>query len=242
MSLLASLATDSSIANETDSVGSSVLDSNIYAATVQTAYIERSEGGALGLVFTAKTEDGKLIRQTLWMTSGTAKGGRNYYEKDGVKNYLPGFIAANSLALLTTGKEIAALDTESKVVKKYSKEARAEVPAKVDMVMEMLDKPIHIGLLRQTVDKTAKNELGAYVPTGETRDENEIDKFFRSRDMMTTTEIRAQAEAATFHEAWKAKWVGVTKQKSSGASANAGVAGAPKGARPAAKPATSLFA
>jgi hypothetical protein len=246
MNMLANLKSDATIANEKDSVGggSFVLESGIYNATVALAYITKSKGGALGLVLNLKTEDDKEIRQTLWMTSGTEKGCKNYYEKDGEKHYLPGFNHANSLALLTVGKEISELDTETKVVNVYSPEAKAEVPTKVDMIMDLLGKDITVGVIKQTVDKTKKNEAtGAYEATGETRDENEIDKLFRARDRMTTAEIRAQAEEATFAGTWEAKWAGKTKDKSKGA---AGAAGAPKAAAgaPAAakKPTTSLFA
>jgi len=245
MNMLASLTTDSSIAEEKDSVGGGgVLESGIYAAKIALAYITKSAGGALGLVLNLKTDAGREIRQTLWMTSGTAKGCKNYYEKDGQKNYLPGFNHANSLALLTVGKEISALETETKVVNVYSAEAKAEVPTKVEMLMDLLDQDIIVGLIKQTVDKTKKNEsTGAYEPTGETREENEIDKLFRARDRMTTAEIRAQAETATFIDTWDAKFSGTTKMKAKGA---AGTAGAPKAAAgaPAAakKPTTSLFA
>jgi hypothetical protein len=197
----------------------------------------------MGLVLNLKTEAGREIRQTLWMTSGTAKGGKNYYEKDGEKFYLPGFNHANSLALLTCGKEISELDTETKVVNVYSAEAKSEVPTKVEMLMDLLGKEIIVGVLRQTVDKTKKNDAGVYEPTGETRDENEIDKLFRAKDRMTTAEIRAQAETATFIDTWDAKHSGTVKMKAKGAS---GTPGAPKAAgAPAAaakKPTTSLFA
>lgn len=246
MSLLATLSTDASIAEEKDSVGGGgPLDSGLYNATVSMAYLTKSQGGALGMVLTLKTEDGKDIRQTLWMTSGTAKGAKNYYEdKNGAKQYLPGFNHANSLALLTCGKEISQLDTETKVVNVYSAEAKSEVPTKVEVPMDLLGKEIIVGLIRQTVDKTKKNDAtGIYEATGETRDENEIDKLFRARDRMTTAEIRAQAETATFIDTWDAKFTGKTRDKSKGAS---GTAGAPKAAgAPAAaakKPTTSLFA
>ena len=246
MSLLASLATDSTIAEEKDSVGGSgPLDSGIYKATVQTAYISKSAGGAMGLVLNMKTEAGKDIRQTLWMTSGTAKGCKNYYEKDGEKHYLPGFNHANSLALLTVGKEISSCDTETKVVNVYSAEAKSEVPTKVEMVMDLLNQEILVGLIRQTVDKTKKNEAtGVYEATGETRDENEIDKLFRARDRMTTAEIRAQAEVATFADTWDAKFTGTVKNKAKGASGTAGApkAGGAAGSPAAKKPTTSLFA
>lgn len=247
MNMLATLATDSAIAEEKDSVGGSgPLDSGLYNATVSMAYLTKSQGGALGMVLTLKTDAGKEIRQTLWMTSGTAKGAKNYYEdKNGEKKYLPGFNHANSLALLTCGKEISAMDTETKVVNIYSAEAKSEVPTKVEVPMDLLGKEIIVGLLRQTVDKTKKNEAtGIYEATGETRDENEIDKLFRARDRMTTAEIRAQAETATFIDTWSTKFTGTTRDKSKGAS---GTAGAPKvpgavAAAAAKKPTTSLFA
>lgn len=242
--LLATLTTDDSIANEKDSVGGNgPLDSALYATTVTMAYLNKSAGGALGLVLTLKTADSREIRQTLWMTSGTAKGAKNYYEKDGVKNYLPGFIAANALALLTTGKEIGQLDTESKVINVYSYEAKAEVPTKVEVVMDLLNQEILAGVIKQVVDKNQKNEAtGVYEPTGETREENEVDKFFRAKDRMTTAEIRAQAEESVFADTWEAKWTGKTKDRAKGA--KAGLAGVPKlGGAPAAakKPTTSLF-
>jgi hypothetical protein len=245
MSLLASLSTDASIADEKDSVGSAgALDSGLYKAKVALAYITKSAGGAMGLVLNLKTDANREIRQTLWMTSGTAKGGKNYYEdKNGDKQYLPGFLHANSLSLLTVGKEIAALDAETKVVNVYSAEAKSEVPTKVEMLMDLIGQEVIVGLIKQTVDKTKKTESGTYEPTGETRDENEIDKLFRAKDRMTTAEIRAQAETATFIDTWDAKHSGTVKMKAKGAS---GTPGAPKAAgAPAAaakKPTTSLFA
>lgn len=245
MSLLSTLTSDESIANEKDSVGGGgVLESNIYPAKVTLAYVTKSNGGAIGLVFAAKTTEGRDIKQTLWMTSGTEKGCKNYYEKDGQKNYLPGFLAANALALLTTGKEVSELETETKVVNVYNSDAKAEVPTKVEMIMDLLGKDILIGLIKQTVNKTKKDEVtGVYLPTGETRDENEIDKLFRASDRKTTAEIRAQAEEAKFADTWLQKWEGKVKDKSSKTAAT-GTPGAPRAAAPAAakKPATSLFA
>lgn len=242
MSLLSTLTSDASIANEKDSIGGGVLESGLYPSTVTLAYVTKSSGGATGLVLKAKTDQGRDINQTLWMTSGSAKGGKNYYEKDGVKNYLPGYIAANALALLSVGKEISELDTETKVVNVYSFEAKAEIPTKVEMVMDLIGKEIVIGLIKQTVDKNVKNDSGLYVASGETRDENEIDKFFRASDHMTTAEIRAAANEATFYDTWATKWNGQTRNKAKGAS---GTAGAPKGVAVGGgtkKPTASLFA
>lgn len=246
MSILANLTTDSSIANEKDSIGGSrALETGIYTFTVQHAYIGKSSGGAISLNLNLKTEDNKELKQQLWMTSGTAKGGKNFYtDKNGDKQYLPGFLMANSLCLLTVGKDISELDTEQKVIPLYNADAKAEVPTKVDMLMDLIGKEITAAVFKQTVDKTKKNEsTGAYEPTGETREENEIDKFFRTSDKKTTAEIRAQAEEASFIHTWEKKYAGQTRDKSKGASSANGTAGAPKAASgTTSKPTTSLFA
>jgi hypothetical protein len=246
MSILADLATDSAIADEKDTVGSGgILESGCYLSTVTLAYVTQADSGAKGLVLQFKTDEGRDIRQTLWMSSGKAKGGKNYYEdKSGQKQYLPGFVNANALALLTVGKEISQLDTETKVVSVWNKAAKAEVPTKVEVPVDLMGKEVVVGLIKQTVDKTAKNDsTGTYDPTGETRDENEIDKFFRAADRMTTAEIRAEAQEASFVKTWEDKWTGKTRNKSKGVTGTAGVPRAAVAAQAATKkPATSLFA
>lgn len=256
MSLLSGLTTDTSIADEKDSVGGGYapLDSGLYNATISLAYVSKASSGALGLNLVLTTDAGKDIRQTLWMTSGTAKGCKNYYEdKNGDKQYLPGFLHANALTLLTLGKEIGQLDTEKKVINLYSAEAKAEVPTLVDMLTDLLGQEILVGVIKQVVDKNIANPgfnpalpehkvtNPKYIPSGETREENEIDKFFRASDRKTTAEIRAQAPEAVFADTWVKKWDGQVKDK---ATKTAGTAGAPSTAAATggtAKPTTSLF-
>lgn len=244
MSLLSGLTTSNDIAAEKDSVGGGfVLDSNVYNFTIKLAYLQKAASDAMALVVHLTTEDNKDVRQQFWMTSGKEKGCKNYFvDKKGEKQYLPGFNMANSLCLLTVGKEISQMETETKVVNLYSSEAKAEVPTNVEMLTELLGKQVLGGLIKQVVDKTAKDAAGNYQPTGETREENELDKLFRERDGKTTAEILAQAPEAVFIETWKKKWVGQVKDKST---KTAGTAGAPKAAGAAAagtaKPQNSLF-
>lgn len=243
MNMLARLATTETVTEERDVVGGSSgpLDSGVYSATVTMAYLGESAGGAMSLSLHLRTDDGKDLRQTLWMSSGRAKGSKTYYEtKDGEKKYLPGFTLANSLCLLTLGKEISDLETEPKVIGLYSFDVKAEVPTKVDVLTDLLGKEISVALFKQTVDKNVKDAAGNYVPSGETREENEIDKFFRARDSMTVAEIRAQAPEAVFISTWREKWAGKSRNKSKGIGGNTGIAGAPAGAQQ--KPKTSLFA
>lgn len=242
MSLLSNLKTDDSIQEETDVLGGGFkpLETDLYDFTVDTAYVGTSQGGAMSLNLTLKTDTNQTVRQTLWMTSGTAKGCKNYYEDaKGNRKYLPGFNSANSLCLLTVGKEIGDLDPEEKVINLYDYDAKKELPTKVQMIVELLDQEITAGVIKQIVDKNVKDGNGNYVPSGETREENEIDKFFRTRDGMTVAEIKAKAEEPVFKNQWVAKNQGVTRNKAKGAS---GTAGTPASAPAAAsKPTKSLF-
>ncbi len=247
MSIFKNVTADDSIANERDSVGGGgVLESGLYPATVKLAYATTAASGAMGLVLHLQTEQGREIRETLWITSGKAKGCKNYYEKDGQKHYLPGYLNATALTLLTLGKELSEVDTETKVVNVYSREAKAEVPTKVEMLMDLLNQPIHVGVLKEIADKTTKADDGSYVPTGETREQNIIDKFFRASDNKTTSEIRAEVEQAVFANAWKERWNGKTRDRSSkgansAAPARSGGSGTAAN-QPSKKPTTSLFA
>ena len=242
MNMFANLKTQNDIQDERNSVGGgAVLESGLYKCTIGLAYATLAESGARGLVIHAKPEEGRDIRQTLWMSSGTAKGGNNFYiDAKGQKQYLAGFITANALALLTVGKEVSDLEIEEKVAKIYSREAKAEVPQKVPMCVELIGKEVVLGIIKQTVDKTAKNDAtGKYESTGESRDENEIDKVFRAKDLMTVPEVKAHAEEATFHETWAVKWNGQTRDRRSKDAAAGKPAAAPTSST---KPKTSLFA
>lgn len=246
MSLLKNLVSDDSIANEKDSIGSGGLfESGLQNFKVALAYLTQASSKAVALNLSLKNPDGKELRSQIYITSGEAKGCKNtYVDKEGATQYLPGYLLANSLALLTVGKDLNQLDTEDKVVNVYSYEAKAEVPTKVAMIVDLLGQEVIGGVLKQVVDKNKKNEsTGQYEPTGETREENELDKFFRARDRKTTQEIRGNVEAS-FIDVWNDKWAGKVKNKASGGAQ--GTSGAPKaGAAKAAgtaKPTTSLFA
>ena len=242
MSLLKALVTKDTIASETDRIGGSgPLDSGTYNATVTMAYAKKADSGALGLFLTFKLEGDKELRQTLWMTGGTAKGGNNFFiDKDGKEQYLPGFNQANALALLTVGKPIAEIDDEEKVINLYNFDLKKEVPTKAQVLVELIGQEIILGVIRQTVDKTAKNDAGVYIATGDTKDENDIDKMFKASNKMTFAEISAQATEPAFFTAWSDKNTGVTRNKAKGAAAG-GTAGAPKSAAGGTAKPKSLF-
>lgn len=245
MSLLKNLETKAGVEGEKDILGGGgALESGLYDLTIKVAYITTSSGGALALN-TIFDYNGKEVRQQFWMTSGNDKGNKNtYVGKDGKEHYLPGFLTANSLALLTVGKEISQLDLEEKTIKLYDFEAKGEVPTKVQVFTELTGQTVTAGVQKQTVDKNINsgqvdgNGRKIYVPSGETRDINEVVKFFRADDGLTVPEIEAQVTEAKFKNDWDAKYTGKTINKAKG-SKDGVTAGAPSAG---AKPTKSLFA
>ena len=247
MSKLANLTVQEDIKESANTLGGAfgALDSDAYLMTIEAAYLGKSESGAQSLSIIAKTQEGREFRHTLWMTSGTAKGGKNYYEdKDGNKKYLPGFEMARHLALLAAGKELSDLDFEERVIKLYNSEAKKDMPTPVDMAVDLVGQQVYLGIMKQVVDKTQKNEsTGAYEATGETREQNEIAKIFRAEDQLTVQEITGGQEDTPFFHGWVEKYKGTVQNRAKGAAAS-GTAGAPKAAAANAankRPTTSLF-
>lgn len=207
MSLLGGLKTEEDVQGEKDSLGGGgVLDSNIYPTRVDLAYVDKSKGGALALNLHLVTPDGKNHRETLWIASGDAKGNKPYYQdQQGNKKFLPGYIVADSLAQITLNKSIADLDTEEKTVKLHDWEAKKELPKKVQVITELLGQEVYAGIVKETVDKKVNDGNGNYVATGETRDQNVIDKFFSAENKLTLPEMKAKEESPVFFDKWLEK-------------------------------------
>ncbi|EAA6070261.1 hypothetical protein DQY91_22400 [Salmonella enterica subsp. enterica] len=216
MSLLKNLETKANVEGEKDVLGGGgVLDTNVYPMKVKVAYFTTAASGAVAINLQGDV-DGKEVRQQFWVLSGNDKGNKNTYTKDGKEYYLPSFLTANSLALLTVGKELSQLDVEKKVIKLYDFEAKEERPTEVDVLVELTGQLIQAGIQKQTVDKNEKGDDGKYYPTGETREINEVVKFFRYDDGLTVPEIEKGVTEAKFKDDWVAKWAGKVINKAKG--------------------------
>jgi len=230
MSLFGDLKTTNDIEEEKDSIGRVAWATGAYDFTIGLAYADTSTGGAKSVNLRLVTEDGRELRITEYVTSGTAKGGTNYYtNKDGKKRYLPGFEKMNQVCLLAAGKDLTEMDTEEKVITIWNPELSKEAPSKRQVLTDLLGKEITLGLIKVLEDQYRD-------PTKE-RSTVEINKVFRTKDGMTVAEIKAQEPDASFITQWKEKYtseyVSDKREKSKGGSA-------PKGAITP-KPTTSLF-
>lgn len=188
------------VETEKDVVRSSgPMDTDLYQGIIKLAYTGKSQGGAMSVTVHIDM-NGRTHRETLWVTSGDAKGNLPYYTKqDGSKAYLPGYNVFSAMAQLAADKPAAKLGTEDKIVKLYDRDAKKEIPQTVPVITELLDKPIYVGLVKQVEDKTSKNEAtGEYEPTGETRELNLIDKLFRASDKKTVAEAKDPNAEAVF--------------------------------------------
>lgn len=242
MSLLKGLKKNDQLAGERDSVGGSRLkDSDIYPLTVGMAYAEKSSSGALGIFFTFKTEDGSEINQTIYVTSGDAKGNSTTYtDKEGKEHYLPGFLQVNGLCLLSIGKELDEIEEEERTISVYDFNAKAKVMKKKLVLVDLLGAKIKAGIVKQKVNKQVKGDNG-YVPTAETREQNEITKFFRDEDNLTVAEIQAGESEAKFCDDWLNTFKGKVIDKTVPVAPTPGGAAAPATGQAAAKPKSSLF-
>lgn len=175
--------------------------------TIDVAYLGKSRGGAMSLNLHLKlASDKSVIRQTLWVTSGDAKGNKNYYiNQSGKKFLLPGMVLADQLAKITAGKPMAELTAEEKTIKLWDRDAGAEKPTKVPALTEMIGQPVLIGLVKHRENKRVNDGSGNYVPTKDERIFNEIDKVFHP-DGYTVTEKESGAEEAKFHKTWADKY------------------------------------
>lgn len=221
------------------------LASGIYNLMIKYAYGKKSAGGAMGIHLVLSVADSdREIKVTEYITSGDQKGNKTYYEKkqsDGViKQFnLPGFSAIDSLCNLVAGKGILTLAQEKKTINLYDFTAKQEQATEVDMLTDLVGKPVCGCILNQIQDKQKKNEsTGKYEPTGATYSTNVVDKFLDPNTRKTAAEKRSDVDAQ-FNEQWLAKWKDQIDDQSTDVK-GAGLKGAPVASGEAA-PKTSLF-
>lgn len=247
MSLISKLAMPQETPIDADFVGSSFgpVESGVYNCTVDMAYMGKSTGGALNVNLTLKTAGGDEINETIYISSGDAKGNKFTYTKEGVEHNLPGYSLINNLCLLTVRQPLSSLQDEEKVIKIFDYATRQDVNTTVPVLTQLLGQSINVGIIKKVVDKNVQNENKDWVPSGETREQNEIDVFFRASDNLTAFEIANQLEA-THLDRWDKRNTGETRNTATAKAA------APKAANSSAfgqaanavapKPQKSLFA
>lgn len=214
---LSNLAIDDSVEVQTNDVpvtsGSRIQDTGIYKAKIELAYLTESGGGATGLVLHLKEQPfGNFThKETLWVTSGNAKGKRNYYvTPEGAKRLLPGMQMAEDLCQLLVGKSLADVTVEKKMVKLWSYDAQEEVPTEVPVLMDLIGKDVQMALQKVVENKNAKTDNG-WRPTNEKRESNQVDKFF-DEEGLTLAEKKTGSDPK-YAKQWNDKFAGKVKDR-----------------------------
>lgn len=188
--------------------GSAVPETDAYPGTITLAYSTKASSGALGVVIHFKTDDGRNMSSTQYITSGTKKGGMPYYEKDGVKTFLPGYLLIDSLCQLTCGKSVTDMDEEEKTFNIWNGEQKKEVPTKVQAIVELFGKKAVFGMV-----KTISNKHVNGNDTNEKRESAELDKVFQHETGLTVVELQAKETTAQFLPKWLEANKGKTRDK-----------------------------
>lgn len=215
-----------------------VLDAAVYKGTVELVYMDKAASGAININIHFNNGS-RVIRQTIYISN--KKGGFTYH-KDGKDFPLPGYSQVDHFFKAVTSKGIAQQVTEEKTIKIYDYDAKKELPQQRTVFMEALGKPMAVGVIKVSEEKTTKDS-GYVDGTGEFREYNEFDKWFNAETGMTRLEeLDDSITEATFIHKWKEKNEGkvkVKRAKNPGAAASGATSGAPTPSE--SKPTTSLF-
>lgn len=218
MSLLSQMKTGNDVKGEDNDMlgGSRTLPTDVYELEIKHAYYIESKNGAIGIALRLETKDGQELRfdGPMGSTYLTNRNKENFYvdKRSNEQRYLPGYLQMTSLALLTVGKPLEDLATTTKVIDMYNPDEKKEVPTEVPMIMDLIGQKFYGGVEQQLLDKTEKNNAGAYVPTGETFEKNELVKVYRLKDKMTKSEIESEVEIAD-EDLFMTRWSEKNKDK-----------------------------
>ena len=233
------LPTDADVDEKDVLGGSFILESGLYEYDIDMAYMVEASTGAVGVNMIFSKGEQKL-KQSFWVKSGNVKGNKTTFTdaRSGKERPLPGLSVMNAITFLTVGKTLDKLTTEEKVVKLYSYEAKEEVNTTVQVISVLLKQPIVLGVMKNEVDVTKKNDVTKqYDTTGATKFENEVSKVFQAGSNCTIAEVKA-GEPAEFIAKWNDKNKDTIRNKVNHKGAISGSAGAPANAPPT----KSLFA
>ena len=229
MSLFASIQNANIQTKEEDVLGGSrTVPSNVYPAGIKLAYLDAAASGAICVVFDfAMLVNGKERnhKETIYISNKNKEF--TYKDKQsGEDKPLPGFITVDSICKAVTGKSITELSTEKKMVKVYDYDQKAEVPQEKEVLMDLIRGKLELGIIETIVDKNVKTDNG-YVPSGETREQNELSKVF-NEDGLTQLEKESGATEAKFKAAWLEQYAGKKINKAKGAATGAKAGGVSK--------------
>jgi hypothetical protein len=233
--------------------GRQLLDTKVFEnGTCKLAFVGKSDGGAnfMRVLFDL---EGNEYEETIYFTN---KKGENFYvdKQDGKKQQMPGFVTVNELCLTATGKELSDQDFEERQIEVWDNDAKAKVRQAREVAVDLINVPITVAIRKFIENKSVKTEVDGktvYTDSDETREGNEIVKFFHPETRATVAEIKKSQKdgagplEAKFIDDWSAKYPTdyvADKRTKKGGAKGSGSGAPPKASADGAKPKTSLFA
>jgi len=198
MSLFAGIEIENDVEVQEDKVGgyAKFETTGAYSVVIEKAYAGVSSGGAYSVNLTLKREDGAKLNVTEWISSGSAKGCKNYYiDKNGKKQYLPGYNKIKNLDAIL-GFDRAYPKTEKGNVMLWDRDLSKEIPQEKDIITQWLGKEIDILVIKKLEDK--------YNDTTKSREVFDVEHFLDSKTGKTRNEIVAGTSG--FKDKWLAKY------------------------------------
>lgn len=236
-----SLGADVEIEEERDSLGGGgALPSDLYACTIEAAYLETTKSGAVMANINFTTADGKRLRMSECIMSKKSGALKATYtdKKTGKEKPLPGYSKVLGLIHLLVDpgiKDLGSCEIEERILKLYDFEQKKEVPQAKNCLVQLHGTSVGVATLKVIETKMAKDAEGKYtVATAETREVNTFEKFF-NEDGLTLSEIKKN-EPADFCKQWADKFKGKVVDKTVAPSSQAGMPGAPAGSTAAGTP------
>ena len=191
------VATD--VEQQEDKVGggfASIDKTGHYNMKIKKAYAGQSSGGAYSVNLVLEREDGARLNYTGYITSGTAKGCKNYYlDKNGKKQYLPDYNRVKNLDALL-GFDRAYPKTETGSVMLWDKDLSKEVPQEKQVINEWIGKEIGVLVMKVLEDK--------YGEEHKFREKYQIEHFLDAITNQTRNEKIAGKNG--FKDEWIAKF------------------------------------
>ena len=98
-------------------------------------------------------------------------------------------------------------ETDQKIIKKFDRATRTEIPVKVDCFVDLINANIKVGIKELLKHKSQKMPDGSYMPTTQITPINEVDKYY-SVDGKTSQELAGNSPAE-----YGPKWLTAYKDK-----------------------------
>lgn len=238
--MLKDIKATNEVTEEKDTLGKGgfLWDSDVYPVTIKLAYLDQYPSGAYNVNCIFVDEDGKELE---WKEGITNAEGEDFYvdENTGKERILRGMLKANSLCDIALGKTLIELNETPGTVEIYDFDLKERVPQERGLLKQLHGKRVVIGVIREIVDRNAKNDAGKWEPTGKTREASRVDKFFYPDG--TTRPEKAAGKPAEFIDKWKAEWKGKVVDRTKAQKGHT-PNGPSKGKGKATQPRESLFA